>query len=171
MANLFARVKAKGWGGDANSGDGKRTLYVAQSGDLIQPRTGKPQPPTPLDGKPLPIDDPADRRLSLADWMTSPDNPYFARAITNRVWANFFGVGLVEKVDDVRASNPASNEALLKAAADELVRQKFDLKALMRSILRSKRLSTVQPAAPREPRRASVLLAVLSPANDGRGAP
>ena len=137
MANLFARVKAKGWGGDANSGDGKRTLYVAQSGDLIQPRTGKPQPPTPLDGRPLPMDDPSDRRLSLAEWMTAPENPYFARAITNRVWANFFGVGLVEKVDDVRVSNPASNEALLKAAADDLVRHKFDLKALMKAILRS----------------------------------
>ncbi len=137
MANLFARVKAKGWGGDAGSGDGRRTLYVAQAGDLIQPRTGKPRPPTPLDGKPLAMDDPADRRTSLADWMTAPDNPYFARAITNRVWANFFGVGLVEKVDDVRVSNPASNEALLKAAADDLVRNKFDLKALMKAILRS----------------------------------
>jgi Protein of unknown function (DUF1553)/Protein of unknown function (DUF1549) len=137
MANLFARVKAKGWGGDAGAGDGRRTIYVAQSGDLIQPRTGKPQPPTPLDGRPLPINDPSDRRTSLADWMTAPDNPYFARAITNRVWANFFGVGLVEKVDDVRVSNPASNEALLKAAADDLVRHKFDLKSLMKSILQS----------------------------------
>ncbi|WP_435010709.1 DUF1549 domain-containing protein [Tundrisphaera lichenicola] len=137
MANLFARVRAKGWGGDAGSGDGKRTLYVAQSGDLIQPRTGKPQPPTPLDGTPLPIDDPSDRRVSLADWLTAPENPYFARAITNRVWANFFGVGLVEKIDDVRVSNPASNEALLTAAADDLVAKKFDLKALMKEILQS----------------------------------
>ena len=63
------------------------------------------------------MDNPSDRRVSLAAWMTSPENPYFARAITNRVWANFFGVGLVEKVDDVRLSNPASNEALLKAGA------------------------------------------------------
>jgi hypothetical protein len=137
MANMFARVKAKGWGGDAGSGDGQRTLYVAQSGDLIQPKTGKPQPPTPLDGQPMAMDDPSDRRTSLANWMTAPENPYFARAITNRVWANFFGVGLVEKVDDVRVSNPSSNEALLKAAADNLVRQKFDLKTLMRSILQS----------------------------------
>jgi Protein of unknown function (DUF1553) len=137
MANLFARVRGKGWGGDANSGDGRRTLYVAQSGDLIQPRTGKPQPPTPLDGRPLPMDDPSDRRVSLAGWMTAPENPYFARAITNRVWANFFGVGLVEKVDDVRVSNPSSNEALLKAASDHLIKNKFDLKALMKAILQS----------------------------------
>jgi hypothetical protein len=137
MANLFARVRAKGWGGDANAGDGRRTIYVAQSGDLIQPRIGKAQPPTPLDGESLAIDDPSDRRKALADWLTSPDNPYFARAIANRVWANFFGVGLVEKVDDLRVSNPASNEALLKAAADELAKNKFDLKTLMKSILRS----------------------------------
>ena len=58
--------------------------------------------------------------MSLAEWLTA-ENPYFARSITNRVWANFFGVGLVEKVDDVRVSNPASNEALLQAAADHLV--------------------------------------------------
>ena len=136
MANLFARVKAKGWS-DVSEGDGRRTLYVSQSGDLIQPRTGKPQPPTPLDGKSLSLDDPADRRVVLAQWLTAPENPYFARSITNRVWANFFGVGLVEKVDDLRASNPASNEGLLQAAADELVRSKFDLKALMKLILQS----------------------------------
>jgi len=137
MASLFARVRAKGWGGEGRSGDGVRTLYVAESGELVQPRTGKPQPPTPLDGKPLAFDDPTDRRVALADWLTSPTNPYFARAITNRVWANFFGVGLVEKVDDMRASNPASNEALLANAAGFVVENKFDLKALMKSILRS----------------------------------
>jgi len=137
MANLFARVRAKGWGGDARLGDGLRTLYVADSGELVQPATGKPQPPTPLEAQPLPFDATQDRREYLAPWLTAPDNPYFARSITNRVWANFFGVGLVEKVDDLRMSNPASNEALLSAAADYLVKQKFDLKALMRVILQS----------------------------------
>jgi Protein of unknown function (DUF1553)/Protein of unknown function (DUF1549) len=137
MASLFARVRAKGWGGEPRSGDGARTLYVAESGELVQPRTGKPQPPTPLDGRPLPFDDPADRRAVLARWLTAPENPYFAHSIANRVWANFFGVGLVEKVDDMRASNPSSNEALLAAAAGFVVENKFDLKALMRAILLS----------------------------------
>ena len=137
MANLFARVKAKGWGGESRNGDGKRTLYVTQSGDLVQPRTGKPQPPTPLDGQPMSLDDPTDRRENLAKWLTSAENPYFARSISNRVWANFFGVGLVEKVDDVRLSNPASNEALLSAAAGYLAQQKFDLRALMKAMLQS----------------------------------
>ncbi len=137
MASLFARVRAKGWGGEGRSGDGKRTLYVAESGELVQPRTGKPQPPTPLDAQPLDFNDPADRRVTLAKWLTAPENPYFARSISNRVWANFFNVGLVEKVDDMRVSNPSSNDALLSAAADYLVKQKFDLKALMKAILQS----------------------------------
>jgi hypothetical protein len=137
MASLFARVKAKGWGGDGRNGDGLRTVYVATSGELVQPRTGKPQPPTPLDGEPIPFDAPGDRRAALAEWMTSAENPYFARSITNRVWANFFGVGLVEDVDDMRVSNPASNEELLSAAASYLVEQKFDLKALMKAMLQS----------------------------------
>jgi hypothetical protein len=137
MANLFARVRAKGWGGAGVAGDGLRTLYVASSGDLIQPRRGKPQPPAPLDAQPLSFDDPSDRREALAQWLTDPANPYFARAISNRIWANFFGRGLVEPVDDLRISNPASNEPLLQAAAQHLVDGGFDLKLLMRTILQS----------------------------------
>lgn len=137
MANLFARVRAKGWGGDSRNGDGDRTLVVLDRGDLIQPLTGKPQPPAPLDATPMAIDDPADRREYLARWLTAPENPYFARSISNRVWANFFGVGLVESVDDMRVSNPASNEPLLAAVAQHLVDNRFDLKSLMRTILQS----------------------------------
>ena len=137
MANLFARVRAKGWGGEPRNGDGERTVYVVASGDLVQPRTGKPQPPTPLDEEPLAFDDPSDRRIALAEWLTSPENPYFARSIANRVWANFFSVGLIESVDDLRVSNPASNEELLSAAAQFLIDNKFDLKTLMSAILQS----------------------------------
>jgi hypothetical protein len=137
MANLFARVRAKGWGGEPRNGDGKRTLYVADTGDLIQPRTGKPQPPTPLDGTPLAFDDPTDRRIALAAWMTSPDNSYFSRSIANRIWKNFFGVGLVEQVDDMRMSNPSSHEELLSAIGKHVVENKFNLKSLMKAILES----------------------------------
>jgi hypothetical protein len=137
MANLFARVKAKGWGGEGRSTDGNRTLFVADEGDLIQPSTGAAQPPAPLDAEPLADDSEMDRREYLADWLTAPENPYFPRAITNRVWANFFGIGLVEPVDDLRLSNPASNEELLADASKFLVDNKYDLKALMRAILQS----------------------------------
>jgi hypothetical protein len=137
FANLFSRVRAKGWGGDPRNGDGVRTLYVADSGELIQPSKNKPQPPAPLDGEPLALDAAGDRREVLAAWLTSRENPYFSRAIANRVWANFLGVGLVEQVDDLRLSNPASNEPLLAALAQHLVDGKYDLKTLMRDILRS----------------------------------
>ncbi len=133
MANLYARVKLK-----AAPGEGNTIVFAATEGDLLQPLTGKPQPPTPLDSEPMAIDSPDDRRQHLARWLTSPDNPYFSRAIANRVWANFFGVGLVEMVDDMRLTNPASNEELLNAAAKFLVDNHFDLKSLKRAVLQSK---------------------------------
>jgi len=146
-ANLFARVHAKGWGGESRNGDGVRTLFVASRGDLVQPSKGVPQPPAPLDGKPLDANSEQDRREYLAEWLTSADNPYFARAITNRVWANYLGVGLVDPVDDLRLSNPASNEELFAAATKYLVDQHYDLKSLMRMILQSATYqSSSQPA-------------------------
>jgi hypothetical protein len=137
MANLFARVRAKGWGGETRDGDSARTLMVLDRGDLIQPLRGKPQPPAPLDAKPLAMDSTEDRRVYLAQWMTSSDNPYFTRAIVNRVWAAYFGIGMVNAVDDLRASNPASNPALMNALCQHTVDHKFDLKELMRVILNS----------------------------------
>ncbi|MEC5127747.1 DUF1553 domain-containing protein [Verrucomicrobiales bacterium BCK34] len=137
FANIFSRVRAKGWGGDARNGDGVRTLYVEPRGDLMQPRTGKPQAPAPLDGDVIDPASPEDRREALADWLTDPENPFFARSITNRVWAAYFGRGLVDPVDDLRASNPASNEPLLDALSAHLVENEFDLKTLMRTILTS----------------------------------
>jgi hypothetical protein len=132
FANLFARVRIKN-----AQGEGNNIVFSASEGDLIQPATGRVQPPAPLDGEPVAADDPRERREALADWLTAPENPYFSRAIVNRVWANFLGVGLVESVDDLRLTNPASNEKLHQALAHYLAEQKFDLKALMRLILQS----------------------------------
>jgi hypothetical protein len=137
FANLFARVRAKGWGGDVRSGDGKRTLYTVGLGDLIQPKSGKPQPAAPLDAPALEDSEGGDRRDALAEWLTSPRNPYFTRAIVNRVWAGFFGLGIVNAVDDLRASNPATNEALMEALCRFVVEQRYDLKSLMRLVLQS----------------------------------
>lgn len=132
MANMFSRVRAKD-----GTGAGNRIIFPVAAGELTQPRTGKPQPPQPLDGVTVPMDSTDDRRQHLADWLVAPENPYFSRAVTNRVWANFFGVGLVENVDDLRLTNPPSNPDLMNAAAKYLVDQKYDLKALMRAILQS----------------------------------
>lgn len=132
LANLFARVRSKN-----APGDGERVLVSTHSGDVIQPRIGRAQKPRPLDGMPMEFEAEGDRRQHLAQWLVSKENPFFAKSIVNRVWANFFGVGLVERVDDLRVSNPASNEALLQSVSEYVVGQRFDLKALMREILRS----------------------------------
>ena len=137
FAGLFARVRGKGWGGDFRNGDGNRTIFVADDGELVQPRTGLPQPPCPLDGEPAPADFDGDRRELLADWLVSPENPYFSRAIVNRVWANYMGTGLVEAVDDLRLTNPPSNEPLLSALAEDVASHGYDLRRLMRLILTS----------------------------------
>jgi hypothetical protein len=132
FANLFARVRSK-----TGSQKDESVIFAATEGDVVQPLTGKPQAPAPLDAPAIPIAEAKDRRIAMAQWLTAPSNPYFTRSITNRVWANFFGVGLVEAVDDLRMTNPASNEKLLNEAASYLAGNKFDLKSLMRVILQS----------------------------------
>jgi len=78
------------------------------------------------------------RRDALADWVTSKDNPYFAKAIVNRMWSYFMGKGIIDPVDDVRASNPPSNPALLDALEKDFVAHGFDLRHLMRTIAGSR---------------------------------
>ena len=70
----------------------------------------------------------------LADWLTSPDNPFFAPSVANRIWAHFFGVGIVEPVDDVRVSNPPVNPELYQQLGRKLVEYKYDFKRLVRDI-------------------------------------
>jgi hypothetical protein len=132
MANLFGRVGLKN--GDRN---GEVFVQGLPTGDALHLRRGEPMPPTPLDGKALSLDDPTDRREHFADWLVSPANPYFAKAIVNRVWKNYFGRGLVEAEDDLRASNPPSNRELFDAVTKDFVEKKFDVKHLMRTILNS----------------------------------
>ncbi|HEV7405868.1 MAG TPA: DUF1553 domain-containing protein [Chthoniobacteraceae bacterium] len=143
FANLFSRVRSKN-----GSVADERVVYADNTGDLVQPLRGKAQPPTPLDGAPGSLTSPEDRRLALAQWLTAPENPYFARAITNRLWKNFFATGLVESVDDLRMTNPSSNEKLLSAAAGFLIKKQFDLKALMREILQSETYQRSSVARP-----------------------
>ena len=82
------------------------------------------------------------RRDALAEWITSRDNPFFAKAIANRVWSYFFGKGIIDPVDDIRASNPPSNPALLDALTKDLVDHNFDLQHLMRIIVNSRTYQT-----------------------------
>jgi hypothetical protein len=93
-------------------------------------------PPHPLDGPTM--DDPFDRRRKLAEWLTAKENPYFARNMANRFWGYYMGRGLVEPLDDMRATNPPSNPELLDALARDFAEHQFDLKHLLRTILNSR---------------------------------
>ncbi len=132
MANLFGRVGLKT--------GAKPNEVVVQSlgeGNVLHLRKGVPQPPSPLDGVPLSNDDPGDRRVYFANWLTTPTNPFFARAFANRVWRSLLGRGLVESEDDLRDTNPATNPKLLNDLADDFVASKFDVKHLIRKIANS----------------------------------
>jgi hypothetical protein len=103
-----------------------------------QPRTGQFLAPQPLDRSPTPLEPGDDPRAKLADWMTDPKNEYFSGAMVNRLWRHFMGTGLVEPVDDLRASNPPTNPELWRALHQEFVGHKFDMKHMMRVILNSR---------------------------------
>lgn len=143
MANLFARVTLK-------NGDraGEVLVYASPTGDVNHPRLGRPLPPRPLDAEAISLDYPGDRRVVLARWLTSAGNPYFARAIVNRVWKNYLGRGLVEAVDDLRLTNPPADAELLDGVALNFTANGFDLRHLMRQIMTSatyQRTSTPLP--------------------------
>ena len=113
------------------------TLRAVDRGEVEHPKTGRPLAPKPLGAPALPRAEAGDRRVELAEWLTAPDNPYFARSLANRVWRHLLGRGLVEPVDDLRPTNPPTHPGLLKALAAELVEHRFDLRHLVRTIVSS----------------------------------
>ncbi|MSU33708.1 MAG: DUF1553 domain-containing protein [Pedosphaera sp.] len=138
LAAYFAPLKQKGAGLSPPISAGTETFYFTPGGTVKHPVSGevlKPRPP----GGPLPIlSANQDPRRALADWMTAPENPFFARAAVNRVWAALFGRGLVDPVDDFRISNPCVNPALLDALAVDFAGNRFDFKHLLRTIMESR---------------------------------
>jgi hypothetical protein len=132
MAAFFARVRTKP--GEAAD---EQVIFTASSGEVTHPKTKQAVAPAALDAEPLPATFTGDRRQALASWVTSPNNPFFSRILVNRVWKHFMGQGLVEPVDDIRVTNPPSNAALLDFLAQDFVRNGYDVKALMRAIMRS----------------------------------
>ena len=112
-------------------------VFVSRAGEVTQPRTGQQMKPwLPLTGD-LELVGEEDRRHHLAAWLCEPGNPFFAQAEVNRIWGHLMGRGIVEPVDDFRASNPPSNEALLAALAQEFVESGFDRNQILRTILNS----------------------------------
>ncbi|MBM4077052.1 MAG: DUF1553 domain-containing protein, partial [Planctomycetes bacterium] len=105
--------------------------------DLKHPRTGETIPTAGLGAASAVFPASRDRRRVLSDWLANPSNPQFTRTIVNRLWAHYLGRGLVEPIDDLRATNPATNEPLLEALAEHLVAVRFDLKAFTATLLDS----------------------------------
>ncbi len=142
FAAFFTRVKL-------DRKDPKQAPTTLRYGHHDQSQNGRPvgvgQPRTGLFLRPQPLDRSAvgfmlgeDPRRKLAAWITDPGNEFFAGAMVNRVWQHYLGVGLVEPVDDLRATNPPTNPVLWAALKSEFVKSKFDLKHLMRVILNSR---------------------------------
>ena len=117
---------------------GGQKIFSQAGKDLQHPRTKEAVATAGLGAAPAELPEGADRRQVLAEWMTSPDNPFLARMIVNRLWAHYFGRGLVEPIDDMRATNPATNEPLLAELSQYLIDNRFDLKAVTRVMLNSR---------------------------------
>jgi hypothetical protein len=116
--------------------DPKVTMKLVAGTDMIE--GFQLHEPTFLGGKPLADGDTTPHRVALAKWMTSPENPYFARAAVNRLWWQYFGRGIVNPVDDMHSANEASHPELLDLLSREFIASGFDLKFLSRAILNSK---------------------------------
>jgi hypothetical protein len=134
MAAFFSQVRYK----NAGPRNNERVLYVDFKRQFQHPDTKKVYWPKPLDGPVLASGAMVDRRELLADWLTSPKNPFFAKALVNRMWRNFMGRGLVEPVDDFRATNPATNDGLLNRLAADFIEHGYDLHHLIGRITASR---------------------------------
>lgn len=137
FAAYFAKLDHKGTGLSPPISGGEEIVLSGKRGEVKHPVTGAVLPPRPLFGEAPPIGEGDDPREALAVWMTSEQNDYFCQVIANRIWADLMGRGLVEPVDDLRATNPPSNAPLLAALGKHLRDQKFDLKQLLRAIATS----------------------------------
>jgi hypothetical protein len=133
LAAVFSRVGRKGGFADAEVPTDE-IIFLKERGDVVHPRTGAILRPRPLGGTEFSLGLHEDPRSSLARWMTSADNPFFARTMVNRMWAQFLGRGIVHPIDDARSTNPPSNPELLDALAQDFIGSGFDVKHLIRVI-------------------------------------
>jgi hypothetical protein len=137
LAAYFARLGRKGVGLSPPISGGEEIVFIAAKGSIAHPLTGEEMPPRPLFGTAAAVSPEEDPREALADWMLSPDNPYFGKVAANRIWADLMGRGLVDPVDDIRVTNPASNETLLTALSNHFRELGFDNKRFLRTIITS----------------------------------
>ncbi len=120
---------------------GEEIIYDQRADyEMKHPKDSRVMAPEFLIASATPVKIPTDqrRRDALADWLVSKQNPFFAKAIANRTWSYFFGKGIIDPVDDIRASNPPVNPQLLEALTKDLIDHNFDLQHLMRTIVNSR---------------------------------
>lgn len=132
MAGFFTGLEKKAISTD------RVLLYFSGYKPNVIPLSNRPAPTKPPGGAEIGLPVQSDPRVNLADWMVAADNPWFSRLLANRLWKHFFGRGLVEPEDDIRTTNPATNEPLLSYLAGQAVESKFDQKAILRLILNSR---------------------------------
>jgi hypothetical protein len=137
MAAYFSRVGKKSVPRAPAAVRDRRVYHAVGLASAANPRTGANLQPAALGTGAIAIPVERDPRVFLADWITAPDNPFFARALVNRYWKHFFGRGIVEPEDDMRATNPPANPELLDRLAAHFVASGYDLKALVRTICQS----------------------------------
>ena len=133
FAALFAQVGRK-----TSEDSREQIIFNSGGGEVQHPVTGANAIPSYLGGGKADLTGGLDRRAALGKWLASPANPYFAQNFTNRIWQHFLGVGIVEPVDDVRVSNPASNPELLTEMSKRFTESNYNFKALVRDICLSK---------------------------------
>ena len=117
--------------------NGTEAIVAKAGSDHKHPRTGELVKARGLGAASASFEGIADRRQVFAAWMTAADNPFFAKAIVNRIWSHYFGRGLVEPIDDIRATNPSTNEPLMDALVAHLKDVRYDLKAFTKTLLAS----------------------------------
>ena len=137
LAAFFARIQRKDTKEEGRYG-GAQSIRMAATGQVKHPGTGQVISPRWLGQTTEKTPDALDPRQPLADWLTSGANPYFARNLVNRTWGYLFGRGLIEPIDDLRATNPPTHPELLEALTKDFVARGFDMKHLLRTICNSR---------------------------------
>ena len=143
MAAWFAQVKTKpepviGAKPAAPASNAAEVVFLARTGEVTQPRTGKTMKPRFMGVGDAELKPGEDRRGALAVWLTAANNAFFSKSVANRVWFHLMGKGIVDPVDDFRDSNPACNDELLDALASDFAKNNFDMKHLVTTIMKSR---------------------------------
>jgi Protein of unknown function (DUF1553)/Protein of unknown function (DUF1549)/Bacterial Ig-like domain (group 2) len=147
LAATFAKVQRSG-GGAPGMMNYKILVKIEPEGKIEHLRTKKTAEARLLTGQPITVKESEDPRVKLADWMTAPDNPYFAREMANWVWAQFFGKGIADPPDDLSRSNPPVHPELLDALAKHFVDHKYDLRDLIRTVAVSEAYALASTTVP-----------------------